>query len=111
MSLEIKGQIVKGNVIDNETRCSHYHTEKDRVAIKFYCCKTYFSCYLCHKEAGCGQLQTWPKNKFNQKGILCGACGEEMTINAYLKSSDNCPNCQAAFNPNCSVHKHYYFSI
>lgn len=108
--MEIKGQIIKGKIIDNETRCTHYHTEKDRIAIKFYCCKTYFPCYQCHQEAGCGKPKQWPKDKFNQEAIICGACGEEMTINAYLESDHICPNCQAAFNTNCSFHKHLYFS-
>ena len=33
---------VKGNGVDKETRCLHYHSEVDRIAIKFYCCNSYY---------------------------------------------------------------------
>lgn len=109
--MNVKGHIVKGNVIDNETRCTHYHTERDRIAIKFYCCNTYFPCHLCHEEDGCGSLQVWPRNKFHQKAILCGACGTQLTIDDYLRGENECPNCKAAFNPNCQLHESLYFEV
>ena len=105
----IKGQLVKGSVIDEETRCTHYHTKYDRVAIKFYCCQTYFPCFQCHEENGCGNPDVWPRDKSNEKAILCGACGKELTITAYLNSDNECPSCHAEFNPNCQLHEHYYF--
>ncbi|MEI2340752.1 hypothetical protein V8V71_18610, partial [Priestia megaterium] len=40
--------IVKGDTVDSETRCMHYRTDKDIIAIKFYCCNTYYPCYQCH---------------------------------------------------------------
>lgn len=95
--------------IDNETRCEHYHLEKDRIAIKFYCCGKYFSCYKCHEEYGCGHLQVWPKTLFDQHAVLCGACGAKLTIQEYLASGSVCPTCNAAFNPGCSLHYHLYF--
>ena len=73
----IKGHNVRGAVLDNETRCAHYHSEIDRIAIKFYCCDTYFPCYECHEEAGCGKPAVWPTEKFTKNAILCGACGYE----------------------------------
>ncbi|MBO1001984.1 CHY zinc finger protein [Pseudogracilibacillus auburnensis] len=109
--MKINEHIIKGPVIDQETRCTHYHTELDRIAIKFYCCQTYFPCHLCHEEAGCGETQVWPQDKFDQKAILCGACGKELTINTYLKGTNKCPTCQAAFNPNCKLHEKLYFAI
>ncbi|MEI3605293.1 CHY zinc finger protein [Pseudogracilibacillus sp. SE30717A] len=109
--MQINGHRVRGNVIDLETRCTHYHSEKDRIAIKFFCCNTYYPCYSCHEEKGCGNHQTWPANQFDQKAILCGACGEEITIKAYLNKSHICPYCKAEFNPGCSLHYHLYFSV
>ncbi|WP_430791304.1 CHY zinc finger protein [Virgibacillus flavescens] len=100
--------MVKG-AIDNETRCKHYHSEIDRIAIKFYCCGEYFSCYECHAEHGCGNPDTWPKNQQNARAILCGACQEELTIQEYLGSAASCPRCSASFNPGCSLHHHLYF--
>jgi len=109
--MQIKGHIVKGSVLDSETRCSHYHTELDRIAIKFYCCQTYFPCYVCHEESGCGKTKMWPPDQFHQKTILCGACGEELTIHTYQDSESKCPHCKAPFNPNCLLHEHLYFEV
>ena len=58
-----KGHHVAGNVIDSETRCAHYHTELDIIAIKFYCCDTYFPCYQCHEESGCGDNEGLAERK------------------------------------------------
>lgn len=105
----VKGHNVRGAVLDNETRCAHYHSETDRIAIKFYCCDTYFPCYECHEEAGCGKPSVWPTEKFYKKAVLCGACGYELTIGEYLDGKSACPECQASFNPGCSLHRHFYF--
>ena len=105
----IKGHIIKGSVIDNETRCSHYHSEIDRIAIKFYCCQTYFPCYECHQEAGCKTPTVWPAEKFDEKAVLCGACGHELAIKEYLECQSTCPKCNESFNPGCGLHRHLYF--
>jgi uncharacterized CHY-type Zn-finger protein len=101
---------VKGLQVDEETRCAHYHAEIDRIAIKFYCCGSYFSCFECHEATGCGNPKVWPKQMFDQHAILCGACGYELTINEYLACDSTCPNCHASFNPGCNLHKHLYFA-
>lgn len=102
---------VSGNVVDSETRCTHYHSELDIVAIKFYCCDTYFPCHSCHEEAGCGGHNVWPKKKFDEKAILCGCCRHELTINEYMTCHYKCPSCKAAFNPGCGLHKGLYFEV
>ncbi|MDX1807112.1 MAG: CHY zinc finger protein [Paenisporosarcina sp.] len=107
----IHGHLVKGNDIDQETRCLHYHTEIDRIAIKFYCCDTYFPCFSCHEESGCNSAQVWPKDQFHQKAVLCGSCGHELTIEEYLSCKSVCSCCHKAFNPGCSLHKHLYFEV
>ena len=107
----IHGHHVFGKEVDKETRCLHYHSEVDRVAIKFYCCDTYYPCYSCHEEEGCSNHQVWPKNQFHQKGVLCGACGYELTINEYLTCNSSCPSCKSAFNTGCILHQHLYFEI
>jgi uncharacterized CHY-type Zn-finger protein len=53
----------------------------------------------------------WPKESFDKKGILCGSCKEELTIEEYLGCHSVCPKCQAEFNPGCSLHKHLYFEV
>ena len=107
----IKGQIVRGKILDEETRCAHYHTVIDRIAIKFYCCDTYYPCYECHKEDGCGAPAIWPKEKFDEKAVLCGGCGFELSIEEYLACNSVCPTCLAGFNPGCSLHQHLYFAM
>lgn len=39
-----------GSIIDVNTRCIHYHTNLDIIAIKFKCCDIYYPCYKCHEE-------------------------------------------------------------
>ncbi len=100
---------VKGKIIDDETRCEHYHSPLDVVAIKFKCCGDYFPCYKCHEESTDHQATVWKKEEWNTKAILCGVCKTELTIQQYFDSEDHCPHCNAAFNPNCSKHYHLYF--
>lgn len=107
----IHKQQVKGKDIDKETRCLHYRSEIDRIAIKFYCCHTYYPCFSCHDEVGCNTPQVWPKSQFHQKAVLCGFCGTELTINEYLSCNSLCPSCKSPFNPGCSTHKHLYFEV
>lgn len=101
---------VKGIDVDQETRCFHYHSEIDRIAIKFYCCGEYYPCFECHEAVGCATHQVWPKEKFSHKAVLCGSCGYELSIEEYLHCASSCPNCSAAFNPGCSLHRHLYFA-
>ena len=103
--------IIKGKTVDNETRCTHYHSILDIIAIKFRCCGTYYPCFSCHEEAAHHAAKIWSKNEFDTLAILCGVCKHEMTINEYMKSDSTCPKCQASFNPKCSNHYHLYFEM
>ena len=107
----IGGQLVKGQVIDGQTRCSHYHTNLDIIAIKFKCCDTYFPCYSCHGESADHKAITWEISERDEKAILCGVCGHELSINEYMNSNNTCPTCQSSFNPNCKKHYDLYFTM
>ncbi|SES40335.1 CHY zinc finger protein [Salipaludibacillus aurantiacus] len=107
--MKIHDVIVKGKVVDAETRCSHYHSERDRIAIKFKCCGTYYPCIHCHHETAGHSVERWPAEEFWQKAVLCGACGTELTIEQYMQSSTHCPACNKSFNPGCQTHHHLYF--
>lgn len=109
--MNCKGHEVKGSVIDSATRCKHYHSKLDIIAIKFHCCGEYFPCFECHEEAGCGNPAVWPKEKFQEKAILCGACGHELTVDDYLECKSECPKCRANFNPGCDLHRELYFAV
>lgn len=102
---------VKGKVIDEETKCEHYQSERDRIAIKFKCCNTYYPCIHCHNEIVDHPAERWGKRERQQHAVLCGACGTELTIEEYIQANDQCPNCNALFNPGCHLHHHLYFVI
>ena len=55
--------------------------------------------------------EVWPQDRFEEDGaVLCGACGEDMTVKAYSACEDRCPSCGASFNPGCRLHKDLYFA-
>ncbi|MFJ3957110.1 CHY zinc finger protein [Arthrobacter sp. NPDC090010] len=99
---------VLGPTVDDQTRCIHYRTPVDVVAIKFACCGEYYPCHLCHEETASHPAQTWPRDARDEHAILCGVCKHELTIEAYL-SADTCPSCGALFNERCRLHTHLYF--
>ena len=105
----IKGINIYGKPIDQQTRCQHWHSELDVIAIKFKCCEKYYPCFSCHEEEADHEPKVWPKSEFDSKAILCGVCGTELSITDYQSSNNTCPNCKAAFNPGCSKHYHLYF--
>ena len=100
---------VKGKAVDDETRCEHYHSPLDIIAIRFKCCGEYYPCYQCHEESTDHRAQVWNKEEWDTKAILCGVCKEELSINEYFRSNNACPHCGSAFNPGCSKHYHLYF--
>ena len=100
---------IKGKPIDDHTRCVHYHSERDIIAIRMKCCNEYYPCIECHTQTAGHASELWQQAEFDTKAILCGACHTELSINQYLNSNHQCPVCAASFNPGCSNHYHYYF--
>jgi uncharacterized CHY-type Zn-finger protein len=109
--MNVKGKEVKGIQVDSKTRCAHYSSEVDIIAIKFKCCETYYPCINCHEELAGHHLMTWKKEEFNSEAVLCGSCGHELTIKEYMTCLFQCPSCSAKFNPGCSNHYHFYFDV
>ncbi|MBS9525796.1 chromophore lyase [Litoribacter alkaliphilus] len=102
---------VYGKSVDNQTRCVHWHSQLDIIAIKFKCCDKYYPCFSCHEEEADHEHEVWPKDEFDEKAILCGGCGHELSIREYMDSENTCPKCEASFNPGCSNHYHLYFDV
>lgn len=100
---------VRGIDVDAETRCAHYHSSRDIVAIRMKCCGEYFACRDCHDALAGHPLQAWPHAEWSRKAVLCGACGSELGIGEYLAGDSRCPNCDADFNPRCREHHRFYF--
>lgn len=99
---------VYGKTVDEHTRCVHYATELDIIAIRFACCEKYYPCHLCHSETADHPARQWPRETWNQNAILCGMCWRQLTIQTY-RGAGACPECAAPFNPGCAAHASYYF--
>lgn len=111
MMREVHSVCVHGVQVDEQTRCSHYHTDIDIIAIKFPCCDKYYPCHLCHEEVARHPAKTWTSDLQGERAVLCGVCGYELTIAEYLHSGHHCPTCKAQFNPGCHTHRHLYFDF
>lgn len=100
--------IVYGKTVDDHTRCVHYRSATDVIAIRFRCCGRYYPCHLCHEESAGHPAERWPVAEQNEPAILCGVCRHELTIADYSVTS-GCPRCAALFNEGCRLHWHLYF--
>src|SRR6266403_1060870 len=111
MQVTLRTIPVRGRGLDSMTRCIHYRSAVDIVAIKLRCCRTYYACFECHQEEVRHLAQRWPADEFGETAILCGACQRELTIREYLNCSSVCPACGASFNPRCALHYGLYFEV
>jgi uncharacterized CHY-type Zn-finger protein len=100
---------VHGLELDPETRCAHWRSSLDVIAIRMRCCDRYYACHDCHDALEDHAVKVWPKAEWGQPAVLCGVCGHELTVQEYLDSASRCPACAAAFNPGCRKHHHLYF--
>ena len=101
---------VRGPVVDDQTRCIHYRTPLDIIAIRFACCREFYPCHLCHAETADHPAEQWPVADRDEPAVVCGACGHLLTITEYLKA-ERCPACAAPFNPGCKLHTELYFQV
>ncbi|MGD0730870.1 MAG: CHY zinc finger protein [Terracidiphilus sp.] len=101
--------LVLGIDLDTQTRCVHYHSALDIIAIKMNCCGAYFACKECHNALADHVIEVWPRSEWDQPAVLCGVCGAELSIRQYLGCVNTCPSCRSQFNPGCQNHYHYYF--
>src|SRR5258706_10867184 len=108
--LTIHGEKVFGIDLDPQTRCAHYHSDLDIIAIRFKCCDRWFPCFECHSEIADHQAEVWPADARNALAILCGVCGHQLSIGEYLACDSICPKCRSKFNPGCANHYHLYFA-
>jgi uncharacterized CHY-type Zn-finger protein len=107
---EADGIVVHGPVVDDQTRCVHWASPLDVIAIRFACCGRYYPCHACHAESEDHPSVPWPRGSFDEKAVLCGVCRTELTIERYL-GVDACPACGAGFNPGCALHHPLYFAV
>jgi len=110
-TFSVSGKPIFGKPVDAQARCVHYHSPLDIIAIRFKCCGQYYPCFSCHEETAGHPVQAWSQTERNERAVLCGSCGYEMTISEYLGHSTSCPQCNSAFNPGCKLHHHLYFEL
>ena len=110
LSMQLSRPQVLGIDLDPMTRCAHYRTELDIIAIKMKCCDVYYACKECHEALAVHPIEVWLQAEWNQPAVLCGACGYQLSIAQYMASGYTCPNCDAAFNPGCRKHYEFYFA-
>lgn len=100
---------VRGLDLDAETRCFHYDSPLDVIAIRFRCCGEFYACYECHAACADHDAERWPVDARGERAVRCGICESDLTVSEYLDSDHSCPVCDAPFNPGCANHHHYYF--
>ena len=99
-----------GQTVDAQTRCVHYRSELDIVAIKFFCCGRFYPCYQCHAAGETHAARLWPAALWAEQALLCGVCRGTLSIADY-RATTACPACGAAFNDGCRAHAHLYFDL
>lgn len=101
---------VLGRTVDDQTRCVHYHSPLDIVAIRFKCCGKWYPCYKCHDECERHAVVRWEEREFGTRAVLCGVCGRTLAIRDYL-GAPSCPHCGSPFNAGCRKHYGIYFAV
>jgi len=105
---------VEGVDVDHVTRCAHWRSDVDIIALKAPCCSRWFACSDCHDAVMPHRLAKWRSDELEVQAILCGRCRAQLTISAYLSldaDDPRCPKCAARFNQRCSLHHHLYFEV
>ncbi|CAB4256086.1 similar to Saccharomyces cerevisiae YKL084W HOT13 Zinc-binding mitochondrial intermembrane space (IMS) protein involved in a disulfide relay system for IMS import of cysteine-containing proteins [Maudiozyma barnettii] len=100
-----------GKLVDDQTRCIHWNSQLDVMAIKFKCCQTFYPCFECHQEVANHDPIRYDlkiEKDATTSTILCGICHNEMTFNEY-SNGIKCTSCLTDFNPGCKLHYGLYF--
>jgi uncharacterized CHY-type Zn-finger protein len=100
---------VRGVDLDAQTRCVHWRSALDVIAIRMKCCGEYYACKDCHDALAGHVIEVRPRSEWDLPAVLCGVCGLEMTARQYMACGNQCPGCEAQFNPGCRNHYHFYF--
>ncbi|BDZ38102.1 CHY zinc finger protein [Microbacterium suwonense] len=107
--IAVGGRIVRGAVVDDQTRCTHYHSDLDVVALRFRCCGDWYPCVHCHDDSVTHPRMVWEPQDGSVQAAICGVCARTMSISQY-RAAAACPACGAGFNPGCVRHHELYFA-
>ena len=70
--MNVHGHTVRGVDVGPETRCHHYDSDLDVIAIRFPCCGTFYPCYECHLAAANHEPERW-----GESGSTVSRSGED----------------------------------
>jgi uncharacterized CHY-type Zn-finger protein len=110
MTREIGGHPVRGVAVGPETRCAHYDTDRDVVALRFACCAAFYPCFRCHDAVTDHEAERLSAES-EAAAVLCGVCGAGLTPGEFVDGDHECPACGAEFNPGCADHYERYFAF
>ena len=88
------------SMLSEKTRCEHWHSALDILALKAACCNRFYACHSCHSACEEHDWLPWPADtSLDMMGLLCGACSKTFSLKQYLSGSSKCPHCDSPFNP------------
>ncbi|KAH7377865.1 zinc finger CHY domain-containing protein [Pyrenochaeta sp. MPI-SDFR-AT-0127] len=101
--------VVRGLSVTPLTQCLHWHSALDIIAIKHFCCNTFYACISCHDACEPHKSGAWPRSQRGERAVLCGRCKYVLSIEEYMASGSRCTRCESGFNPGCKGHWGLYF--
>lgn len=102
---------VFGLSVTPQTRCSHWASPLDIIAIKHACCQKFYACISCHDACEDHKSAVWPRSQRSEQAILCGECKHVLAIHEYMRCRSTCTHCGSGFNPRCKGHWGLYFEV
>lgn len=57
--MEAHKHVVHGIELDALSRCAHYHSSLDIIAIRMACCGEYYACKQCHEALAGHVIRVW----------------------------------------------------
>lgn len=99
---------VRGHTVDEQGRCTHWHSELDVVANRCIVCDEFWACHSCHEELAGHDFGRVLKSDLGP-AVLCGCCGDTLSYRQYAAVTA-CPLCEHPFNPGCKLHEELYFA-
>ena len=61
---------VRGVEVDTQTRCVHWRSAADIVAIKMACCGVYWACKDCHEALAGHAIAVWGRGEWNARAVF-----------------------------------------
>ena len=71
------------------SRCAHWHSELDVLALQAPCCGKFYACASCHDACEDHALEPWPADTpVSQPALMCGVCRHRYSIETYIRGAE-----------------------